>query len=572
MLRFLSHDGGVAVCSIPLRPITAATNQLSESGLAYRMEVAVPAFLLSKMRVSTMVQPDDSGRSLWGEPPSSQPPGGGGPTQPTSRNDGRRVGQTAGLVLFLIILLAVYLLTGRPEEAAKAASAGATPFQQTLDRLLPTLLSASLLGLIYSFLFIPGVTRTGRVTRSILSFWTTGVLVAGITYLIMGWLIPYSAFGERLIIPALLLALAVIMGLFAPGMPIWPLNVPDGQLWTILDFGDHFVTYVGPGVHWMRPLDGFEPYQQGGVIIIEIDDEGFRSHDSFPFRVKAKISCIFNPLNAERERWRDLRTVSRERLRDEITDEIRFIIQNELGNDLHAHIRAPGNFQTVLHRISMDIRDAIAARASMGVSLTPNSPINVTLLATDRVVNASEYLAAFEAITGGTRRDDLLQMLGAGVNDSRVLSEVVELATRNGDINISFDAQGNPLLGLTSGEEMDIGQSLSETLIQAAGIVMNAANRRAGPPAEESSARPRALPEQAALSPGEGWEEVSAPEQRAEEQAPPPAEQPPAQRSNAIHVEPGLAEDDVIEVERDSDGVFKVRKNPIIPDDLPDDL
>ncbi len=525
-----------------------------------------------------MVQPDDGGRSLWGETShGQQPPGGNDINQPQAHRNGQRGGQIAGLILFLFIALLVYLFTGRPDEGAKAGSGATTPFHEALNRLLPTLITIGLLGLLYAFLFVRGATRTGRVIRSVLAFWMTGLLVAGTAYLVMGWLIPYSAFSERLIIPALLAALALILGVFAPIMPIWPLNVPDGQLWTILDFGDHFVNYVGAGVHWIRPMDGFEQYQQGGALVIEIDDEGFQSHDNFPFRVRAKISCTFNPLSAERERWRDLRNLSRERLRDDIADEIRFIIMNELSNDLHDHIRAPGNRQTVLHRISTDIRDAIRARANMGISLVPNSPINVTLLPTNKVVNASEYLAAFEAITGGTRRDDLLRMLGTGVNDSRVLSEVVELATRDGDININFDAQGNAYVALTSGDDVDIGESFSDTLIRAANIVMNTAGRQLSAPAapDETRSRPAGLPEQAALPRGDGWEEVTAPERQADAQPAPPAEQPSSgQAGDAIHVEPGLSQDEVIEVEPDSDGVFKARprRNPIIPDELPDDM
>lgn len=525
-----------------------------------------------------MTQPDDSGRSLWGDAPNNETPNRNTSSEPHARSDGRRFGQVAGFVLFLFIVLIIYLLTGRPGEGAKAAAGALTPFQEALSRLLPTLIGIGAFGLLYDFIFVPGSNRIGRVIRSVSTFWLAGLLLSAIAFLVMGWLIPYSAFSERLIIPALLLALAVIMGLFAPIMPIWPLNVPDGQIWTILDFGDHFVTYIGSGVHWVRPLDGFEPFEDAGFLAIEIDDEGFRSHDNFPFRVRAKVKCLFIPTNAEREQWADLRNWSREILQKDIQDEIRSIIQNELSNDLHDHIRAPGNRQTVLHRISIDIKEAIEARSSIGVSLVNTNPINIALLPTDKIATASEYLAAFEAITGGTRRDDLLRMLGTGVNDSRVLSEVVALATSSGDINISFDGQGTPQIALTGGDDLDIGASFSETLIQAANVVMNATNRRlpdSSEPAGELPVPPGKLPEQRALSPGEGWEEVAKPESQIETQQPSPADQPPARSDNAaIHIEPELTEDEVIEVEPDSDGVFKAkpRRNPIIPDDLPDDI
>lgn len=521
-----------------------------------------------------MTQSEEAGRSPWGDDPNTRPPNNNRETPPSVT--GRpRLSQILGLLLFMFIALSVYYFTGRSDPvtgAVKTVSAVPNPFQEMLDLLLPTILVGGGLTLLYNMIWIPGTSRLGRVWRVVSTFWAGGLLLAGTAYVVMGWLMPYSAFGERLIIPALLLVLMLILGLFSPMMSIWPLNVPDGEIWMILDVGDHVLAYINQGLRWVRPIDGFERYMQSGALVIDIDDEGFVSHDSFPFRVRAKVVCLFNPMNAEEFMRVPLRGMSRDMLRDGLRTEIEFIIQNELLNDLREQIRAPGNFRTVLNRIYIDIKEAVEKRRHMGIRLAPTNPINVTILPTQLVTSAAERLISLEAVTGGSRRDDKQLMLGSGALDDRTLRDVVGLAAQDGDLNIQFDQEGHVRFLLATGDEIDISDSLGETLVNAAEVVANLARGRSHTTASQNVQQvvpPQELPA------GTDWQEVNTSTQQDAE---------PAQRgerategdSSPIYIEPeppDLAED-VIETEADKNGIFQAkppRRNPIIPEILPDE-
>lgn len=490
------------------------------------------------------------GASQQASLPVSQP--GGGPT-------GKQV---IGLVLFLIIVIAVFLLTGRSSAEIKAS--GPTG-NATYDRWLATLLALGVGTLVYGFALVSGATRRGRIIRVVSSFWAGGLLLAIGAYMIMGMLMPSSGFQERLIIPGLLLMLFFVLGLFSPAMRLWPLNVPDGETWMILDVGDHIMAYIGAGLRWVRPIDGFERYDQGGALVIEVDDEDFYTLDNFPFRVRAKVVCLFNPMRAEERMWVALRSLSRATLQTSLHDEVVYIINNELLGDLRQNIREPGNFRIVLNRIYRDIREAVENRANLGVHLAPNNPINVTLLPTKMVSASSERLIALEAAAGGGRLDDQLQMLGQGPLDNRLLSDIVRLAARDGDLSIRFDAQGNVQFVLASGDEVDIGDSLSETLIRAAGLVAQVAARQHTPP-QVDSLSPMAQPHE--LPAGSDWEEMTQRTEPVTGGSTKPAEAAPSQKVEA----PQNLPDDIIDTEADTDGIFRPRRNPIIPEELPDDL
>lgn len=517
-----------------------------------------------------MTQQDEIGRHPWGEDPNNQPTDNGAIARQVV--SGRpNAGQIFGAIVFTVILVIVYFATGRAESvtgAVKEVTTIINPVQELLEILIPTLFVGAGLTLLYNLVWIPGTNRAGRVLRMVSTFWAGGIVLSLVAYLILGWLMPYAGFGERAIVPGLLLGLAFILGLLSPMMNIWPLNVPDGEIWMLLDIGDHVLAYVGPGLRWVRPIDGFERYMQSGALVIDIDDENFVSHDNFPFRVRANVVCLFNPMNADDTMRVALRNMSRDVLRADLQKEIEFIIQNELLNDLREQIRAPRNFRTVLNRIYIDIKEAVEKRSHMGIRLAPTNPINVTILPTQLVTSAAERLISLEAVTGGARIDDKQLMLGSGALDDRTLRDVVGLAARDGDLNIQFDQEGKVRFLLATGDEIDIGDSLGETLVRAAGFVAGMANTNR----ETSSADipDQVVPDQPPpeLPDGRDWQEITPPsnQQEAEPAAPKQSEAD----SSPIYIEP-----EVIDTEADHDGVFQAkppRRNPIIPEDIPDDL
>lgn len=505
-----------------------------------------------------MTTPEGPERHRWGEELPATPI----QRAPAPDRQFGTPGMFARVTVFILMALAVfivYMLTGQPDRdllaGAKAGNVTLPP-DYRLDLWLPTLLSLGVLSFLYLSIFIRGHSRVGRVGRTILSIWSAGLLASVATYWGLKQLMPQGRFEELIILPAMILALAIVLGIFSPAMRIWRLNVPDGEIWMLLDTADHLVDFIQSGVQWVRPIDGFMSYQQAGALNIEIDSEDFYTHDNFPFRVRAKVACLFKPTDADPALKEALRKISREGLESGLKTEVEFIIMNELMSQLRSNLRQPENFRNVLERIYQRIQDAVNSRSRLGIKLSPVDPINVTILPTRLVASASEQLIALEAGTGGTRKDDRLVAAGTELPDDRLLSDIVRLATKDGSLSIQFDPEGKVHFHLASGDEIEIGDSLRETLLRAAERVGKLVAPE--PPASEqetgmvSSGKPA---EARQLPAGETWEEVQVQE----------VEEPPL-----IFVEDEESEDqppEVIDTEP-KDGIYQPRPNPIVPEDL----
>ncbi len=484
---------------------------------------------------------DQVGRSLWGEEPGGSGNQRPGPT--TSRRQGETgvLGHFVTLLLFLLPAALIYiLLPGSPPATATTDTAKAGAQIADLTRLSMTAAAAAV-GLLFFVFRLPATTRANRIVRVFVSFLAGGVILATLTFLAMGVLVPNSTTSERLILPALLIALSAILAVFSPLMPIWLLNVPDNRVWMVLDSGDHLITYIGPGQRWVRPIDGFAEHTESGFFTIDIDSEDFVSQDYFPFRVRVNVVCLYNPLNAARANWVLLRDLPRDTIRETLQTEIEYVIRHKLTDEQLQQMRDPDEFRATLKTLAMDIREAVEARREMGISLIAHNPINVFLEPPRLVTDARQRLMSIEAIAVG----------------DRTLREFLELISQGGDVNLIIEPEGQIKLALGAGPRVDIGDKLRDTITAAARTLAGSHPR--------ADAIPRP-PAGGQLGPGQQpWQDGASQDQPASAAG---FEQ--GQATQAMESPPEPPEG-VIELQLDEDGVYKPRPNPIIPPDLSED-
>ncbi len=481
---------------------------------------------------------DEVSRSLWGDGPDQTGGSPPGSSAPRRRGEAGTLGQLVRLFLLLLPALIIYVLLPGAVPAESSAAAKDSAQIAAFTRLAITAMVAAV-GLLFFVFGLPTGTRGNRIIRVVVSFVAGGVVLAGIAFLAMGVLDAQSTFSERLILPVLLIVLSVVLAVFSPLMPIWLLNVPDNRVWMVLDSGDHLIAYIGPGQRWVRPIDGFAEFTEAGFFTINIDSEEFVSQDYFPFRARVSVSCLYNPLNAAPENRIILRDLPRDTLRQELQREIEFLIRHKLTDELRQEMRDPEMFRSVLKTLAMDIREAVEARRGMGISLIPQSPINVFLEPTRLVTDSRQRLMSIEALAVG----------------DRTLREFLELISQGGDVNLIIEPDGQIRLTLGAGAHVEIGDRLREALTTAAHTLADSQRPRipAGPPATPAIAGqlgPGASTQPAGGQAGASHDQVTRPME--------PPETPPEESTG------------VIELHRDADGVYKPSPDPIIPPDLPD--
>ncbi|NPV65677.1 MAG: hypothetical protein HPY64_00870 [Anaerolineae bacterium] len=477
---------------------------------------------------------DEVSRSLWGDGPDQT--GGNPPGSSPTRRQGEAgvLGQLVRLFLLLLPALIVYALMPGAVPVESSAAVKDSAQIAAFTRLAIAALVAAV-GLLFFVFGLPAATRGNRIIRVTVSFVAGGVILASIVFLAMGALDPQSAFSERLILPALVIVVSVVLAAFSPLMPIWLLNVPDNRVWMVLDSGDHLIAYVGPGQRWVRPIDGFAEFTEAGFFTIDIDSEEFVSQDYFPFRARVSVVCLYNPLHAAPENRIILRDLPRDTLRQELQKEIEFVIRHKLTDEQRQQMREPETFRSVLKTLAMDIREAVEARRGMGISLIPHNPINVFLEPTRLVTDSRQRLMSIEALAVG----------------DRTLREFLELISQGGDVNLIIEPEGQIRLTLGAGAHVEIGDRLRDALTKAAHTLAESHRPQISPGPLVDQLGPGIPTQPSGGQTGGSQEQATRPVE--------PPETPPEQSTG------------VIELHLDDDGVYKPRRNPIIPLDLPED-
>lgn len=456
-------------------------------------------------------------RTLWGDTPPSSPQPKDRPVSPLRYIIWLMLGAIPA-----IIIHAFNIQPGIPKNIPLELGQVGWVSRWSLTLIIFTITETSIL-----FWLLPEAktSRSARIARVALGFIALGLLLACSLYLLMGYLAPASTLGERMILPALVIFFCVVLAVFSPSMPIWRINVPDNELWMLLDSNDHLIRYIGPAVHMLRPIDGFERYEQAGTIIVQIDDDSFVTSDNYPFRVRANVVCSFSPLNAEESHWRSLRNASRSGMQNTLYTEVEYTIRHRLRSRDWAFFKDNHNRDTEMNTIAMDIKEALEKQAPMGIRPVPDG-INVMIDPPEILTDAMHRRMALESLVMDGERP------------------------QTKSLNVSIDSNRQMRLELKPGEELEIGKQLEGSLGEFIGLVSQAVQAR----------QQKEAPEQPALAASNAPES----QQTGIEELP-----PDTMPTNTVPPVPStLPEEDtaaVIETMEDDRGVY-VPRNPIVPD------
>lgn len=395
----------------------------------------------------------DVGRVQWGN--ASEP--GGGTKKPRFR------GRIFQLILWILLgLLAPYKilewvvasggynvvinLLGL-EAFVKVANGVVSPQQAA---------TASLLTLLHNLLPIIGtlLINTGllfwlpltpellvvRLLRTMSGFFSAGVVAALASLRLATAIMPGSTLEELVIIPGLVFAFFVILMIFSPSIPFWPVNVPDNRVWMILDSGGHLLQYVGAGRHYITPMQYAEPFDEKGEFTVTVDDESYVSSDAFPYRLRMRLNCVFDPLTADRSEWVSLRDKTRALLADDLETECEFIVRHEMAKYWRDEISLP----KTLHTIAMDIYEAIKKREPLGISLAKLNGVNVILDPPEMIVDSRARRMFLEALA-----------IAGHQNKSLEFKELLRLVSPQTNPNVAVNPQGQVVFALQPGDRID---------------------------------------------------------------------------------------------------------------------
>ncbi len=378
-----------------------------------------------------------------------------------------------------------------------------------------------------------------------------GLILSALVLIIMGLMLPAAEQNEQLVLPSLILAFFIIMAVFAPVMPIWPIDVPDDQVWAIIDGNNHLLRYVGPGTYYIRPIQNTQIYPNQGVISIDFDDDSFFSRDLFPYRVRAHIVCRHDVFAAEPNRLRGLLMMTKDSMQNMIKTRLDFVIREQLANYHWQGLNLYGleMLRDPLTAISESIQKVIDEFKPWGIALIP--PINIFLDLPKIAADARQRRMATAA-------------LGTNVTgEEHSFADLVKLTSLSGDTNFQIDDRGKIRLTLDPGKRTEV--TVSQALLGAL-----EAFSRTKPPAE--SEKPPSPPPTAGLIPATSASsadlDIRSVETSADEHTPTPRGNSTPRKEETYYPpnpisDPRPPKEDVIDAEEDEEGHFTVPPNPL---------
>ncbi len=256
-----------------------------------------------------------------------------------------------------------------------------------------------------------GQKRSSRVAIVVLACLGLAALCLLIGLAWGAWDAVRAVSGQEWLLPIFLTVFFVVMAVFAPFIPVWMVNVPDNEVWMILDSTDHLEKFVGSGVYPIKPIQSFKPYPEKGMFITTVALDQVVTSDHFPYRVTVSVSATLNPLAAHKDTVKVLRSITKEGLAKGIQGDITDIVKRQMYQVGRQEIDPP----TLMAAISEAIREAIAARANLGVSLAATNPIKVNLEPPREVLDARNQLWAEEFKAEGRVKHlaEMLKLAGA---------------------------------------------------------------------------------------------------------------------------------------------------------------
>ena len=252
---------------------------------------------------------------------------------------------------------------------------------------------------------VPSVARrVGFVLR------TGGLIAAAI--LVGGWVILAIAnvLAGLWFVPVLAAAAIIISAFLMLQRPIWAADVPDGQLWALLDARGQISGFIGPGVHWITPAQALIPYTESGLVQLAITLDPVLTADHYPYQVSIALSLILNPLAVAPGDYKKLGQLTRQGLIDslsaEISGQVRLAFLQNARED-----NAP---RVLIDTVRAAIAQIVMDYELIGLSLNTRNAIMIDLMPPAAVVNAriAQWVRETETEAGVNHLARMLEVAG----------------------------------------------------------------------------------------------------------------------------------------------------------------
>ena len=221
-------------------------------------------------------------------------------------------------------------------------------------------------------------TRVGMVFRS--GFGISGaVLVVVSVALALGgaqgvwWLLPFAM--AAAVLYAVLRSLSI---------PSWAINVPDNEVWMVIDENNHLERFIGPGIHRIKPAQRAIPYPEKGLLEIPLELDRVMTADHYAFKVRVRVRVQLDPLQADRSKFTLLRSMTHESFNTMIYDDVVAVVMREFRQRQRAQIDGPA----LTLSLENAIRGAIADHRVLGILPAARHDVTVEVAPPDAIIDA----------------------------------------------------------------------------------------------------------------------------------------------------------------------------------------
>jgi hypothetical protein len=239
-----------------------------------------------------------------------------------------------------------------------------------------------------------------------------GITLAGLAFL--AGLIAVAVSGAQglwWLLPLIFAGGVVYATVRAQHSPLWTINVPDNEVWMILDEGNHVDRFVGSGRHSITAVEQCEPAPDKGPIPVSLELDRVTTSDHYVYRVLVSVTAFLDPLQAQRPAFATLRTLNREMIAQGIHDDIIDVVRHAMAQQSRQAIDPTA----LMAAIGEAIGEVIDRRRSLGLVLAEHNPIRVSLTPPDEVLAArsAQWVRETETEAHIKHLSELLEMAGA---------------------------------------------------------------------------------------------------------------------------------------------------------------
>ena len=220
--------------------------------------------------------------------------------------------------------------------------------------------------------------RVGLVVRS--AFGLAGLVFVAVA----AALLLAGAQGIAWLLPLVIAGVVLALMLHSLSVPSWAVNVPDNEVWLVIDADNHVERFIGPGVHRIRPAQRVIVYPDKGLIEVPAELDRVMTADHFAYRVRVRMRVVLDPLQAEHSKFALLRTMTRDSFITLIYDDVVAVVIREFRQRQRAQI----DIAALTAVLEEALGAVIADHRGLGISLAARHGITIELIPPDAIIAA----------------------------------------------------------------------------------------------------------------------------------------------------------------------------------------